>query len=77
MSVPLTQLERECARILESVRKLELIDVASAAKLLRTDVKWVRSNLPIVFVSERRLRVRRTDIEAFQAKRTVWPKNGA
>jgi hypothetical protein len=77
MSAPLTQLERTATKILADLRKLELIDVASAARLLKTSPKFVRAHLPIVLVSERGQRVRVSDIEAFQARRTVWPKNGA
>jgi hypothetical protein len=73
MSAALSNLEREASRILEHIRRLELIDVPSAAKLLKTSPKWVRANLPVVALGPRQQRVRAADIEAFQHRRTVRP----
>jgi hypothetical protein len=73
MSAALSQLEREAARVLEGLRRLELIDVSSAAKLLKTSPKWVRANLPIIVLGPRQSRIRAADIEAYQLRRTVWP----
>ena len=74
MSAVLTQLEREVARILPQIRRLELISVDSAAKLLHKPPKWVRANLPLVAMGPRSQRVRLADVEAFLERRTVWPK---
>ena len=72
----LSQLEREVARILPQIRRLELISVDSAGKLLHKSPRWVRANLPLVAMGPRSQRVRASDVEAFIERRTVWPLNG-
>ncbi len=78
MSAVLTQLEREAARILERLRRLEEIPVPSAAKLLHKKPEWVRQHLPIIVHSRKSHSVRAADVEAYQLRRTIWPtKNGS
>jgi hypothetical protein len=74
MSAALSQLEREAAQILARLRRLEEIPVQSAAKLLRKSPKWVRENLPLIIHGPKSQHVRAADIEAYQERRTVWPK---
>jgi hypothetical protein len=71
MSAALSQLEREAARILERLRRLEEIPVPSAAKLLRKSPKWVRENLPLIIHGPKSHHVRAVDIEAYQLRRTL------
>jgi hypothetical protein len=71
MSAVLTQLEREAARILERLLRLEEIPVPSAAKLLRKSPKWVRENLPLIIHGPKSHHVRAVDIEAYQLRRTL------
>ena len=71
MSAALSQLEREAARILERIRRLEEIPVPSAAKLLRKSPEWVRANLPVIIHGPKSHHVRAVDIESYQARRTV------
>ena len=73
----ISQLEAEAARILERLRRLEEISVPSAAKLLKKSPEFIRANLPVIIHSTRSHHVRAVDIEAYQDKRTIWPKNGA
>jgi hypothetical protein len=73
MSAVLTQLEREAARILERLRRLEEIPVPSAAKMLRKTPQWVRDNLPVIVHSRKSHSVRAIDVEEYQLRRTVWP----
>ena len=73
----LSQLEAEAARILERLRKLESVPVPSVAKMFGKTPSWVKANMPVIVLSAKSHRVRAVDIEAFQAKRTIWPKNGA
>lgn len=75
MNGALTQLEREVARILPRIRRLELLSVKDAAKYLKTSPKWVRANLPIIAQGPRSQRVRVVDVEAFLSKRTIWPSS--
>ena len=74
MNGALSQLEREAARILGQLRRLETLPVPSVAKLLRKSPRWVRENLPVIVEGPRSHRVRLLDIEEFQQRRTVWPQ---
>lgn len=74
MNAALSQLEREAAQILERLRRLEEIPVPSAAKLMGKSPKWVRENLPVIIHSHKSHHVRAADIEAYQLKRTIWPR---
>ena len=76
MNSQLSQLEREVARILGQLRRLEEISVPSVAKLLKKQPKWVRRNFPVIYHGPRSHHVRVADIEAYQARRTIWPQNG-
>ena len=77
MTAVLTKLEREADRICEQLRRLELIPVQDAAKLLKQSPRWVRSNLPLIVTSPRSHRVRRVDVEAFIERRTIYPQKAA
>jgi hypothetical protein len=74
MSAVLSQLEREFTDMVTRIRRLEEIPVPSAAKLLKKTPQWVRDNLPVIYHSRKSHSVRLLDIEAYQLKRTVWPK---
>jgi hypothetical protein len=76
MSAALSQLEREVARILERLRRLEEIPVPSVAKLLKKSPLWVRENLPVIIHGPKSHHVRAIDVEAYQTRRTLMPKNG-
>src|SRR4029077_10932086 len=73
MSAVLSQLEREFTDMVARIRKLEVIPVPSAAKLLKKTPYWVTQNLPVIIESRKSHSVRLVDIEEFQARRTVWP----
>jgi hypothetical protein len=73
MNAQLSQLEREFTDMVARIRKLEVIPVPSAAKILKKTPAWVRQNLPVIIESRKSHSVRLVDIEAFQARRTVWP----
>jgi hypothetical protein len=74
MSAALIQQAREAIRVLERVILTEEIPVPSAAKLLKKTPQWVRDNLPVIYHSRKSHSVRLADVEAYQARRTVWPK---
>jgi hypothetical protein len=74
MTTQLSKLQREADRICEQLRRLELIPVQDAAKLLKQSPRWVRANLPLIVTSPRSQRVRSVDVEAFLERRTVWPQ---
>jgi len=76
MSAALSQLEREVTQMVARIRRLEVIPVPSAAKMLKKTPQWVRENLPVIIESRKSHSVRLVDIEAFQERRTVWPKFG-
>ena len=76
MSAALSQLEREVTQMVARIRRLEVIPVPSAAKMLKKTPQWVRDNLPVIIESRKSHSVRLVDIEAYQARRTVWPKFG-
>jgi hypothetical protein len=69
----LTRLERETARILERLRRLEELSVIDAARLLKKSPRWVRHNLPIVIHGPRSRHIRVVDVEEYQARRTLRP----
>ena len=73
----ISELDREVTRILGRLRRLEEISVPSAAKLLKKSPEWVRANLPVIIHSTRSHHVRAVDIESYQGRRTIKPKNGA
>jgi hypothetical protein len=73
MSAALDQEARKAIRVLERVLAIEEIPVPSAAKLLKKTPQWVRENLPVIYHSRKSHSVRLADIEAYQARRTVWP----
>ena len=70
----LCQLQREFNQIVDRVRRLELLAVPDAARLLNKSRAWVRGNLPVIIHSPKVHGVRLADIEAYQLRRTVWPK---
>ncbi len=72
----LTHLEKEAARICARLRKLEEVSVKDAAALLKKSPRWVRSNFPIVIHGPRSRHIKISDIEEYQARRTVRPQNG-
>jgi hypothetical protein len=74
MSAVLSQLEREAARILARLRRLEEIPVVSAAKLIKKTPEFVRANLPIIVHGPRSYHVRAVDIEEYQARRMLRPE---
>ena len=72
----LSQLEpeaRKAIQVLERVLAIQEIPVPSAAKLLKKTPQWIRENLPVIYHSRKSHSVRLEDIEAYQARRTVWP----
>jgi len=70
----LGQLQREFNDMLQRIRRLEEIPVPEAARLLNKSRAWVRGNLPVIIHSPKVHGVRLADIEAYQLRRTVWPK---
>lgn len=70
----LSQLQREFGDMVQRIRRMEEISVPDAAKLLKKTPQWVRDNLPVIIHSRKSHSVRLVDIEAFQLRRTVWPK---
>ncbi len=75
MNGAFTQLERDATRVCELIRRLEEIPVPSAAKLLKKSPKWVRENLPVIHHGPKSHHVRAVDIEAYQVRRTVRPRD--
>jgi hypothetical protein len=73
MSAALSHLEREFTNMVQRIRKLEVIPVPSAAKMLRKTPQWVRENLPVIIESRKSHSVRLVDIEEFQKRRTLRP----
>jgi hypothetical protein len=74
MSAALTHLEREFTDMVKRIRRLEEIPVPDAAKMLKKTPQWVRTNLPVIIHTKKSHSVRLVDVEAYQERRTVWPK---
>jgi hypothetical protein len=77
---PLTEVARQLIPKLERLIRIDEISVPDAARLLRKKPEWIRQNFPVIYHSPKSHYVRLADIEAYQARRTVWPKwlrNGA
>jgi hypothetical protein len=72
----LSDLARKAIPVLERLVRAEEISVPDAAKLLKKDSEWVRANLPVIIHSRKSHHVRLADVEAYQNRRTVWPKFG-
>jgi hypothetical protein len=74
MSAAFYQEARKAIRVLERVLAIQEIPVPQVAKLLKKTPQWVRANLPVIYHSRKSHSVRLSDIEAYQARRIVWPK---
>ncbi len=70
----LTRLEREVVRICQRVRRLEEISVSDAARLLKKSPRWIRANFSIVVHGPRSRHIKISDVEEYQARRTVRPQ---
>ena len=76
VTASLGNLEREFSDMLQRIRRLEEISVPDAAKLLKRSRAFVRENFPIIVHSAKVHGVRLADIEAYQERRTLLPRNG-
>jgi hypothetical protein len=76
MSAALSQQARKAVGILERLIQTEEISVPLAARHLKKTPQWVRENLPVIYHSRKSHSVRLSDVEAYQARRTVWPLAG-
>ena len=71
----LSHLEREANRILERLRGLEEISVQDVSKLLKKSPRWVKANFPVIVHVPRSRHIRLIDIETYQQRRTLQPKD--
>ena len=80
MAANLAELARQAIPRLERLIRTDEISVPDAARLLRKKPEWVRQNFPVIYHSPKSHYVRVADIDAYQARRTIWPawlkKNG-
>jgi hypothetical protein len=76
MNAALSQQARQAISVLEKLIRTEEITIPSAAKLLKKSPRWVRANFPVIVHSHKSHHVRLVDVEAYQERRTVWPKFG-
>lgn len=74
MSADISQEVRKAIAALQLVIQAEEITIPTAARLLKKPQRWVRENLPVIIHSHKSHHVRLSDVEAYQERRTVWPK---
>jgi hypothetical protein len=74
MTDALTVEARKAIAALELVIRAREITIPTAARMLKKPQRWVRENLPVIVHSHKSHHVRLQDVEAYQLRRTVWPK---